>query len=312
MRTSLTYGVITAAATCACAPLVRGLLLRAGVMDVPNHRSSHTVAVVRGGGLACIAGALLTGATVSRTLPLRPTVAIAGLALIGFIDDSTGGVPALPRLAAQSIFGGLVGSSYSAAMTGFGMLVMPVIVNVVNFMDGVNGITALSCLVWGVSASTGPASADVEMLGALIGGMGAGFLPWNAPVPLMFLGDAGSYFLGALMAYGVLHAGRNLDSRSALTTAAPLVPYMADAAQAVLRRAANGESLMQAHRGHVYQQMVDRHGFTHLRAASLHALAAGLCAGAARFHSAKLGFAACAAIAGAYVLAPVALEGRSG
>lgn len=311
MTSVLTCGVVAAAATCASAPFVRAALLRGGVMDVPNDRSSHTIAVVRGGGLACIAGALLTGVAVSEGLPVRPAVAVAGLAVIGFIDDSTGGVPALPRLALQSAMGALVGSSYSASMAVIGVLVMPTVVNIVNFMDGVNGITALSCIVWGVSASIGPSSADVGMLGALIGGMGAGFLPWNAPAPLMFLGDAGSYFLGALMAYGILHAGRNRNSRAALVTAAPLVPYLADAAQAILRRARNGESLTQAHREHVYQQMVDRHGFTHLRAAGLHAVAAGLCAGAARFRSAKLAALACTAVACGYVLMPAVLQGRA-
>lgn len=310
MRPILTCGVTAAAATCASAPFVRAALLRGGVLDVPNHRSSHSVSVVRGGGLACIAGALLTGLTVRNRAPRKATAAVAGLAIVGFLDDSTGGVPALPRLLSQCLLGALAGSSYGPVTAGIGVLLMPVVVNVVNFMDGVNGITSLTCLVWGVSAAAAPAAAGVKMLGALIAGMGAGFLPWNAPTPLMFLGDAGSYFLGSLMACGVLHAARGTNVRLSLVVAAPLLPYFADGAQAIARRLVRGEQVTQAHRDHVYQQLVDRCGLSHLQAAGLHATAAGLCAMAARIKNPGIGLAICASAATAYILSPRVLGGE--
>lgn len=303
-----TCAVMAAAATCATAPLVRASLVRCRVLDVPNQRSSHTVSVVRGGGLACIAGAVLTGLTVVDRGPARAVVAVVGLALVGLIDDSTGGVPVLPRLVGQCLMGALVGSSYGPGTIALGVVVMPTLVNVVNFMDGVNGITSMTCMAWGVSAIHAPA-ADIATLGALVAGLGAGFLPWNAPVPLMFLGDTGSYFFGSLMACGLLHAARNNDVRPTFVVMAPLLPYLADAAQAIARRAARGERITEAHRDHVYQRLVDHHGFSHLQAAGLHAAAAGLCATAARIERPWATALASLAPVAAYLSAPRLLGG---
>ncbi len=311
MRSGLPFGVMGAAATSASAPVIRALLLRGQVMDVPNHRSSHTVAVVRGGGLACISGAALTAFALDSRMPGRAVTAVAGLALVGLIDDTTGGIPAIPRLVGQCALGALAGSTYGLRIAGIGAVVMPVVVNIVNFMDGVNGITGLSCVVWGISAANSSAGADVSQLGALTAGLGAGFLPWNAPVPLMFLGDAGSYFLGALMACGVIHAARSLELRAVLVTTAPLLPYLADGAQAIVSRCARGESLTEAHRDHVYQRLVDHCGVTHVQVAAFHAAAATLCALGARARRPWVAVLASLVPAVIYVLSPKLVDGGS-
>lgn len=85
---------------------------------------------------------------------------------------------------------------------------VPVLVNVVNFMDGINGITALTTAVWGMNAvATGVRSDNdhVMLFGAAAGGAALGFLPHNLRRDRMFLGDVGSYVIGATIALTALH-----------------------------------------------------------------------------------------------------------
>ena len=95
------------------APLVLRVMVRRGVLDVPNHRSSHVTPVPRGGGVACLAGVLAGLAFASARHQHVPWLAVAGavfLAIIGFADDQ-GARAAAPRLGAQMAAGALVGAT---------------------------------------------------------------------------------------------------------------------------------------------------------------------------------------------------------
>lgn len=91
------------------APLVLRVLLRHGVLDVPNHRSSHVSPVPRGGGIACLAGVLAGLILASAMHHDVPWLAVSGavvLALVGLADDQ-GALAAAPRLGAQVAVGAL-------------------------------------------------------------------------------------------------------------------------------------------------------------------------------------------------------------
>src|ERR1700689_702040 len=101
-------------------------------------------------------------------------------------------------------------------------------VNVFNFMDGVNGISGAHALIAGVVfAGLGWWRHDGFLIpaGAAAPARGPGFLSWNAGQARVFLGDAGSYALGAalatLAAYAVLN---RIPVEAAL---GPLVLYIA-------------------------------------------------------------------------------------
>ncbi|WP_392424037.1 hypothetical protein [Barrientosiimonas humi] len=265
----------------------------------------------RGGGLACLAGVAAGTAVAGQGRPAPRTVAaVVALATTGFVDDRSGGLPASLRLGVQVGSGVLLGAPH-ALTTAVSSIAFPAVVNVVNFMDGVNGITGLTSLVWGGNAVVWGLSLDssaLATLGAVTAGAGAGFLPWNAPTASLFLGDVGSYLLGALMAAGIVTASRSGGATSTIAVASPLFLYVADAAQALVRRWRAGERLTEAHREHVYQQLVDTAGFTHLRVSLLHA------AGAATVAAAWLGDSrprlVTSAVVGAYLAAP-ALAART-
>jgi UDP-N-acetylmuramyl pentapeptide phosphotransferase/UDP-N-acetylglucosamine-1-phosphate transferase len=283
MRRALLGGMVSTATTLAVAPIVRCLLVRHGSMDIPNHRSSHTVPVPRGGGIACALGVAAGIAATGRAalVPRRTSLGLAALTLTGLADDQIGHLHPVVRLVVQA----LAGASFGPAvpLIPASSLATAGVVNVVNFMDGINGISGGTAIVWGVYAlSAGREVQDpmLQTIGATTAGAGLGFLPWNAPKAQLFLGDVGSYLLGGLMAAGITHASPR--PTVAWRVAAPLLPYAVDASQALIRRALSGEPLTEAHRGHVYQRLVDERGLSHAQASMLHASVATLMGALAR------------------------------
>jgi UDP-N-acetylmuramyl pentapeptide phosphotransferase/UDP-N-acetylglucosamine-1-phosphate transferase len=132
-------------------------------------------------------------------------------------------------------------------------------INVVNFMDGLDWMTVAEIvpvtgglIVLGIFGGL-PASAVVVAL-ALLGAL-LGFAPFNKPVALVFLGDAGSLPIGLLVAWLIIQvAGRGY------LAAAMLLPlyYLADATITLLLRLLRRERVTQAHRTHFYQRATDR------------------------------------------------------
>lgn len=301
--------------TVSLAPLVRRALLRRGVLDVPNDRSSHDAPVPRGGGIACAAG-IVGGLGLAEALHYDvPWLAVAGallLAGVGYADDRRQLAPVL-RLGAQIVGGGIVGLAVGGAgWVLLGAFVMPVLVNAVNFMDGINGITSLNMAAWGgvamlVGSTQG--SSLLVAIGAVSAGSALGFLPWNAPQARLFLGDVGSYLFGAMIAIGIV-AGAHETSET-IVLVAPLALYLADTGAALVKRAIRRESLMTAHREHVYQRLVHDVGLSHVAVAGSTVLLSLAITVAWVPGSISLGVVVTVVVVGAYLAAP-ALLSRAG
>jgi UDP-N-acetylmuramyl pentapeptide phosphotransferase/UDP-N-acetylglucosamine-1-phosphate transferase len=256
------------------------LLLRLGVVDIPNSRSSHDVPTIRGMGLSTAIGGGLSLCLLYLATPGSASV-ILGLAIVsiaaavlGFVEDVRG--IATGSRALLQIFIGLAFGGYVALTTGTSWFLLPVLafvvvsyVNVANFMDGVDGISGLHGGVVGLSyALIGWWTGTTWMLhlGMLAAGIFLAFLPWNISRKRVFLGDVGSYLLGAWisgMAIMAIVSGVN-----AIAVAGPLVIYLADTGTTLLRRIQHGERWFEAHRSHVYQRLAtgDR---SHLRVAGM-------------------------------------------
>ncbi len=281
--------------TALAAPLVRSYLVRSGTLDLPQHRSSHVRPTPRGGGLACLVG-VLAGAVAAVVAGagrgLWPVLSMAVvLAALGWVDDRRG-LSSRTRLVAQ-LAAGLIAGVAGAAALGLdsrlalavgvvGLAGYPLVVNTVNFMDGVNGITALTVMAWALVVFLGAqreaVAGQVDSLGdvAVIGGATAmAFLPWNYPKARMFLGDVGSYLFGGLLAGGLMIS---LPVGALPLVIAPLVPYLSDVLSTLARRYRRGAPLTEAHREHTYQRLVHERGWTHTTV-SLVAAGAALVAG---------------------------------
>jgi UDP-N-acetylmuramyl pentapeptide phosphotransferase/UDP-N-acetylglucosamine-1-phosphate transferase len=257
--------------TFAAAPFVRRLMLNHGVVDVPNHRSSHSVPTPLGGGLACLTGvavALFVAQLLSHEVPWVLIGGAVILAAVGFADDH-GGLSAIPRLGAQIAVGAVMGYSVGGGWWFLiAVLVVPVSVNAINFMDGINGITSLSVGLWGLTAVVVGSTHNIGALvviGAVVAGATVGFLPWNAPLAKLFLGDVGSYLLGGLVSAGIL-LGVAHGAPIALLIA-PLSLYVVDTGTVLVKRLLKGKPLLEAHRDHVYQRLVSRAGMPHIMVA---------------------------------------------
>lgn len=270
--------LVSFAVAMTAAPLVMRVMRDRGILDIPNHRSSHVTPVPRGGGIACLAGVLAGLALASARQQDVPWLAVSGaviLAIVGFADDCHG-VGAALRLGAQIAVGALVGVTVGGGWSILaGMICIPVAVNTVNFMDGINGITSLNLAAWSVVAiAVGYAQHEPSLMviGTVTAGSTIAFLPWNAPVARLFLGDVGSYLLGALVGIGILIAADQTTSLMVLM--APLSIYLADTGTILLRRALRGERLMTAHKQHVYQRLVSEAGLSHSTVAGITAFLA--------------------------------------
>lgn len=260
---------------------VRPILHRYDMVDVPNERSSHTAPTYRGMGLATAAAtfvafvaATLFGWTYRSAESLQLAVTIAAAILcalaLGWLEDIRG-VSIVRRAGLQLVIGVLVSVSF-ATVQGTNVLVLILgaifiagYINVANFMDGINGISGAHGLVAGLAYALTGWMVNLPWLalaGVAVAGAFAAFLPWNVrPGKNVFLGDAGSYVLGA--ALGTLAVGAWFADVPFLLAFAPLMTYLADAGTTLFRRFMAGEQWYKPHRTHTYQRLTDV-GFSHL------------------------------------------------
>lgn len=262
--------------------LLRNYALKRSLLDHPNERSSHKAATPRGGGVAIVASFLVALALLALmgAAPSDAAVGIGGgglvVAAIGFWDDH-GHIAARWRLlahfaaAAWLIFwlGGVpdVFAIGDAALARGTMAVAAAIglvwlINLYNFMDGIDGIAsieAITAALGGIAAALAAGLAGAAVLPALLIASVAGFLVWNWPPARIFMGDAGSGFLGIVLGGLALHAGH---ARPALLYAWVILlgVFAVDATVTVLRRALLRQRIYEAHRSHAYQNASRRFG----------------------------------------------------
>lgn len=249
------------------------LLRHIGAMDTPNHRSSHTVVTPRGGGLGLLLG-LVAGLVAEFASGDHPItrfdlvllVIASALGSVGFLDDLYG-VRAGIRFGLQIVCGIAMdvlifqGSHRSflelCAFGVIGIIWLAAYVNAFNFMDGINGISGVSAIVAGLwYAWVGNRFADnlLAVWGLILAAAALGFLLWNLPRAHVFLGDVGSYGLGAIIAFMAWWIA--IRYKQPVTALAPLAIYLMDTAYTLWRRYRAGASLLEAHREHVYQRLV--------------------------------------------------------
>ena len=234
------------------------LMIRAGVMDHPVHRSSHTRPIPKGGGIGII-GAFLLCLAPALYLTHQPffTGPIFGLAsgvillaAVSWLDDLYS-FPARYKLAAQFIAAALAafGSGASLPMTGLFILGAVFITNALNFIDGING---LASGVMALAALFLAASGIQPVIFVLYAICLLAFLPCNFPKARIFMGDVGSQSGALIIAWGAMQPHR----LAGLLTLALLSGVLWDVLFTLARRARAGDRLAQAHRGHLYQLAV--------------------------------------------------------
>jgi len=261
---------------------LRRYALSRSLMDIPNARSSHSVPTPRGGGVAIVLAFLAALPVLALADLLHWAVmwallgAGAGIALLGFLDDH-GHIAARWRLlghfagAIWALFwlGGLpplslFGMSFDLGWLGHALAALYLVwlLNLYNFMDGIDGIASLEAicvciggaLLFVLSGHAGEAALPLLMVAAV-----AGFLFWNFPPARIFMGDAGSGFLGVSL--GILSLQAAWVAPQLLWSWLILLGvFVVDATFTLLRRLLRGDKVYEAHRSHAYQYASRRFG----------------------------------------------------
>lgn len=263
---------------------LRRYALSRSLMDIPNDRSSHSVPTPRGGGVAIVLGFLFALPVLSSVGLISPEVTLAllgagaGVAVLGFLDDH-GHVAARWRLlghfaaAIWALFwlGGLppltfFGYTVEMGWVGHGltMLYLVWLLNLYNFMDGIDGIASIEAIFVCVGgallvalSSTGQLT-DI-LLPLLLAAAAAGFLCWNFPPAKIFMGDAGSGFLGITVGVLSVHAAW-ISSKLLWAWMILLGVFIVDATFTLFRRLLRGDKVYEAHRSHAYQYASRQYG----------------------------------------------------
>lgn len=262
---------------------LRRYALSRSLMDVPNARSSHSVPTPRGGGVAIVFGyllALICAAflgNISFAALLAFGLSGAAIALLGFLDDH-GHIAARWRLLGHFAaafwvlywLGGfppisLFGQVFDLGIAGYalGALYLVWLLNLYNFMDGIDGIASVEaicvCTGGAMLVACGPAEGTALWLPLALAACVAGFLIWNFPPAKIFMGDAGSGFLGLMLGALSLHAAW-VEPAWLWSWLILLGVFIVDATFTLARRLLRGDKVYEAHRSHAYQYASRRYG----------------------------------------------------
>lgn len=242
----------------------RAYALRRNLVDEPGERRSHGVATPRGGGIAIVLTLLLAcvvAAVIWPTAWITLAVFALGLVLvagIGWWDDHRP-LPAVRRLLvhviAAALLAGLVwhatGHPWQALLA---LLFATSLINIWNFMDGINGIATTQAILAGLAFAM-VLPPPYGLAGVVLGLACLGFLPFNYPRARIFMGDVGSGALGYAIAALVCLVSVRTDIHWLLLLV-PLSAFLVDAGFTLLSRILSGQRWMEPHTQHLYQRAV--------------------------------------------------------
>jgi UDP-GlcNAc:undecaprenyl-phosphate GlcNAc-1-phosphate transferase len=272
-------------------PLTERLAGRVGAIDYPRERSLHQVPTPKLGGLAILAGTVLA---IALFLPwvASTRALIAGALLItavGVLDDLFD-LGAVPKLAGQivaatiPVFSGVAVSSFTLPFLGrvglndvllndvvllgdvklgyvLTVLGFVAVMNVINFIDGVDGLAAGVCVIASATFAIIALSLNrtgAGVLAALTAGGSLGFLRRGFPPAASFMGDTGSNLLGYLLA-AVAVLG-SLKTNAVVALFFPLcvlaVPIL-DSGFVIAKRIKHRRPIYVADRSHFHHRMAN-------------------------------------------------------
>ena len=261
--------------------LMRRYALQRNLLDVPNLRSSHLSPTPRGGGVAIVVAffvaALLLAFLGLMDMKILRVLLIGGsaMSIVGYLDDRWRmrasvrfGVHSAAALCAVIILGGVT----QGALANWGLhgvlvggaiafLILVWTSNLFNFMDGLDAIAgseaafvsgAGAWLNWHQGGDLGLTATMACLAGACLG-----FLHWNWPPARIFMGDAGSGFLGfSLAVLGLAASQKGMIPIEAWAILGGV--FFVDATVTLIRRIIRGEKWFDAHRTHAYQHLARR------------------------------------------------------
>lgn len=243
------------------------------LVDQPNERSSHTIATPRGGGVAialaigCGYGIFGFGVGLFEPELLWLILCAAMAGATGLLDDIFD-LAVFVRLSAYLFASVLLLLLISPIPAGdmfpewlailISCLGLIWLLNLYNFMDGIDGIAAAEastvCLSISMLLHINSAEPEFVVFAALIGGSTLGFLVWNWAPAKLFMGDVGSVFLGFIMG-GFALLTIKFGAISLSVWLILLALFVSDASYTLIWRLSKRQNVFNAHRYHTYQRL---------------------------------------------------------
>ena len=248
---------------------------RLGIIDIPNHRSSHKEITVRGGGILFYIALIIYFGFIGE-LNNYFFIGVTLIASISFIDDFRPLSPGI-RFPFQIISVALalieVQLDFPIYLLIIFLIAGVAFLNAFNFMDGINGITGMYglTLIGGFYILNNFYESFISndfLVYIFLSLLVFGFFNFRKRA-IFFAGDVGSISLAMIILYLSYYFIQISHSPLVLLLVAV---YGIDSLMTILLRLKLGESIFQAHRHHIYQKLVDYDILPHLGVAFLYAL----------------------------------------
>lgn len=264
-------------------PVMRKVATRIDFFDAPNSpHKSHKAPVPYLGGVAIVLSVLITvfatgifsDSRVDLDLALTIFIPASILGFVGLIDDKFSLAP-FPRFLAQTavgLFTALVVIGTNSSGNPFGNFWLDAIIstlwvvgisNSINFFDNVDGgasgtVAIVSAGIFCISLVSGQFL--IAAVAIIIFGSTSGFLLWNKTPARIYMGDAGSLFLGFLISVLTIRLNPDVESKL-LSFSVPLlllaIPIL-DTSVAVTSRIRRGVSPFQGGHDHLSHRLMRR------------------------------------------------------
>ena len=244
------------------------------IIDQPNSRSSHLVVTKRGGGIIYLIALVIYMISSNFNMP---SIIICGLLLgiMGFIDDVKN-LDFKIKLIFQCLTIGyfLSTGSYNGLEWYLLILMFFLIIssiNILNFMDGINGLTILYSLSFLISfyiinANIIAFTDSNFLLIVILSNLIIGYFNIRKKA-VCFLGDVGAITMGFI--YAVLTITLILKTNS-LSPLILFLVYFLDSGWTIIERLLAKENIFHPHRKHLYQLLVNEYKLSHLLVASIY------------------------------------------
>ncbi|MEQ2976810.1 glycosyltransferase family 4 protein [Butyricimonas faecihominis] len=241
---------------------------RYNILDVPNARSSHHTITLRGGGVIFYLGVLVHGLIFDFFAPWF-LCGLTLVALVSFIDDMHP-LSAKVRLLIQTFSLLLLLLQLGVHEVSWGYVVVALfvglaILNIYNFMDGINGITGGYSLVamlalWGINAFVFPIAPAGFIPVVILSLLVFNFYNFRSRAKC-FSGDVGAISMAFIILFllggFIMHTGH-------VSVLVFLAVYGVDGVLTIIHRILLKENIGQPHRKHLYQLLANEGKFAHL------------------------------------------------
>jgi UDP-GlcNAc:undecaprenyl-phosphate GlcNAc-1-phosphate transferase len=279
--------ILAAVTTYVIMPMVRRLSQEVGAVAIPGKRKVHKIITPSSGGVAIFLGFLIAVLFFNSTSTeiIGYLMGCAIITCIGLFDDIFD-LPPIAKFFGQIlaalivIYSGVriefVGGLADGGLYYLGFLSLPFtffwivgITNAINFLDGIDGLAGgvSGIAAWTLAiVSLLSGRYDVAVLSFTLGAAAFAFLPYNFsdnPTKKIFMGDAGSNFLGySLAVFSIMGMVKVAAAFSMLVPILILAVPIFDTGFAIVRRVMAGKSPFEADMMHLHHRIIDK-GLNH-------------------------------------------------